>query len=874
MNEEMDLEDVNNSALQKEINCIGEVNEFLRVFLRDHSAYFEVIEEQLVQLQKELGISIENVQQAWSKKKEKIEICRNKINEIFSALLSVYFDSIYIPVNLEVINNLFFNITPNVTPKKADSQIVSLHISPLKKPKSETEQKIERNKAVANLLTAKYGELKITLEKNEEIILDLMLSKYSLQYKNNISFLDDNFFSILDKAIEHLATKYENFTENDKFNSKYLQLYKEMLEETKKENCNYIIPQNYLFLQKLIDLQQNIIEYNIKYDLKKTNQIQLSENFQATFDHIMLEDEIIHYAGAFENLINYKEAEGLEVLKYLINGLSEFSFDENINSIRHVAKDHPVKNIECFAKFLSKLTNTMGKQEGKQEETQQEKIINTIINAMGIQVFDLINVHFQQETGPAGRDNSIVPSIAKRLVLRSKAHEQHIVNCIEPIIDIIDKQQLSIDKDFNYKGDIEAFVDAFHEAISKLFLIATYPPEIQRLIHDFAVKNKNELLGYFLTRFINPVILNYTNQSKDETIKFWGQHIIIMALQALTAVESKRVSYEKKIHSKLLDLVYDKKLRNLLKELCAAASIIDVSKLPIDVNKLCVEEKNNANNVNRNKLISHNIISQSTTNHNLKLLKAQSEFIRIEKYSKEFSKAIQYKNTEQNNCHLSIGERINAFSQKLFELKAFLENQKILREEKLKASEEVDHIKMNLVYICSYYLSSQLEDGEIDASTITSNEEYHGWIDCALELVRDQNISIDLARQFVFSKINTSQYENVDQAIALKQIIDEICADIVKYYHSAQEAKISGITDNHVDCLEILDKKFQKFIENYKEISPSNVSIVNSMGMLPSQPRKGNAIFVGASVPSVTTAITTSTTTTTTTTTIFNSNSV
>src|SRR5262249_10897357 len=111
--------------------------------------------------------------------------------------------------------------------------------------------------------------------------------------------------------------------------------------------------------------------------------------------------------------------------------------------------------------------------------------------------------------------------------------------------------------------NLTKLLKAFIQAIDNLCKIENYAPEMQRIILDFSKINKTQLLfGYLFIRFVNPSIMKFSTDSKnDERLRFWCQKIIMTALLvAINGEISKKSSNQKKIFP-LISLVYNTDFR-------------------------------------------------------------------------------------------------------------------------------------------------------------------------------------------------------------------------------------------------------------------------------------------------------------------------
>lgn len=275
-------------------------------------------------------------------------------------------------------------------------------------------------------------------------------------------------------------------------------------------------------------------------------------------------------------------------IKYLALMWGDY-FNQNTEDAKEVLQYfitlciHPQKDSSLILMTnINDLTYFLQNISGLSKEKEQE-LIGFIIENMGEFIFSLIDNHFQQEDGPPGRDNSLISAIISSLILNDEMCSKHVVKCIQPVssmVKLMSRRGLdfqTLKQGFDKNADDELFVPAFKIAIESLFAIQQYPMTTRRIVQGFLSKpeNKDKLIGYFLIRFINPLIIRYAKQQLDVSSD-WYEQFIVFVFQALTATEAKKISYQQKMPTSLLCFVYNPVVRDAANTAIQMISPVDI----------------------------------------------------------------------------------------------------------------------------------------------------------------------------------------------------------------------------------------------------------------------------------------------------------
>jgi hypothetical protein len=769
------------------IASIYKVRDFLLNFIEIEADYFIESEYQLPPLIKSLLKNIitidEHLKTENPKKKfllTEIKTCRKRIDNIFKVLLTcTQFEKSAIDFNLDLINSRFFNLNPDI--KDSEDTIVRLF----------------KNKHNDNNL-----KLKLALIKNKEEIVNVAKT---LLNDNSTALVHD---VIVDKMIAYFMSEFEKMSINAELNIDLLLRYQKAL---KNSNLGYIVGLQITIIDNIYEAMSHRSQL-----LEKRQELILpsKENI------IMLpaeDNKLQFYADTWQILMKTKENEAIGLIKYFI----DFVFQSNnFKYVRQI--DHPIEDLDTFALFLIKIPNLA--------KDQQQKIINEIVNFMSVKVFDLINAHFRQEKGPAGRENSIVAGIITNLVLDNDKHVEFILKSIKPILKILgasfeDSEEIIIN------GNLEAI---FIQACVQLCTISNYPSEIQRIIYDFSTKKPDELIGYLSTRIINPVILNQMSNLKNESLKPYLK-IIMYALQGLGAIECKKGSYQTNIaNDTILELVYNKIFLQELKETCTQSiSGIELDKLLLNINF------NDDNNFE---------LKQTTVNC-IKDFNKQFEFTKLEKCLIPLAQAVKldnntnhwskYKNTYPS---LSFEQKAEVFENCLKEMKCFLFIRLEIKESKSKTLDEIAFFKHWLVFLCHSFTtwlpnenaSLSISDLDLDKTT-----NFEGLIRAALlELVdikqqKSEEQSFCEENYILLSeKMSLPIYTGLNQKDILKLMIKKTCTAILEKFEDTQRVKVIEIDEQLVERWKILNNDFKIFKSNYKNKFFSDIKTITEIGLL------------------------------------------
>lgn len=360
-------------------------------------------------------------------------------------------------------------------------------------------------------------------------------------------------------------------------------------------------------------------------------------------------------------------------------------------------------------------------------------------------------------------------------------------------------------KVYHYIGDVVLLKDAFSTSINMLFETEKYPPDVQRILHDFAKVNKDELLGYILTRFISPVIKFYGSHSTNDTLQFWCQEIIAYTMQALTTSESKRVSYQKRIEQSLLDLIYSMELRTKVNKMCSGVSNIDKRILDFKIR-----------------------FKEPLT----QLAKDAGVFMTAEKHT--------------DTLVLPFDAHIEIFSRKLEQLTKLLEEAKKTQKIKEASLSELEKDEHELMILCFWYqdkFKTAVNLSDI-TSTIEINrreqaqKQYGLLLMSAFEKIKDiklDNIdSVNEAWESLENIKNRTEYIDYKQLSEKEQLIafirekcNKICNKKIWKPSDGPIISLCQVADIHFERLENLQKDFENFIEEQKKEVPENLEEKN-----------------------------------------------
>jgi len=364
-------------------------------------------------------------------------------------------------------------------------------------------------------------------------------------------------------------------------------------------------------------------------------------------------------------------------------------------------------------------------------------------------------------------------------------------------------------KVYHYIGDAALLKNAFQASIDMLFEPEKYPPEVQRILHDFAKVNKDELLGYVLTRFISPVIKFYGSNSTNDTLQFWCQEIIAYAMQALTTSENKRVSYQKRIEQSLLDLIYSKELRTKVNQMCSRVSNIDKRILDFKI-------------------------------------RFKEPLTQLAKDAGVFEKMTAEKHAD--TLTLPFEAHIEIFSRKLEQLKCLLEKAKETQKIKEVSLSELEKDEHELMILCYWYQNKFKTEVKLSdiISTIEINrreqaqKQYGLILMSAFEKIKEMKLDdIDFVNETweclknIKTRAEYIDYKQLSEQEQLIALIRKICNKICnkKIWNPSDGPIISPIqvADCHFECLKNLKENFEIFIEEQKKEVPKKLEEENSI---------------------------------------------
>lgn len=516
-----------------------------------------------------------------------------------------------------------------------------------------------------------------------------------------------------------------------------------------------------------------------------------------------------YLAMAWSQQFMHHQQEAKEVLQSFIaiclNPIKESPFDF-------------MHGITDFARFLKNIT-------GLSKEQEQE-IASMLIAQMGDFVFPLIDAHFQQEEGPPGRDNSLVSGVIAQLIANNESCLNYVVHCLQPLLKVIEGMDLAVfQESFAKNLKYIALNQAFLQVMESLFTIKQHPPMSQRIIQGFLSRsgNNEKLLGYFLIRFINPLIIQH-GQAQHEISPDWYGQFIVFVFQALGAAQAKKSSYQQKMPSSLLDIVYDENLRtSITKKLLTFAPISD----------------SNLESPFRWLDLTPSAIRKSIfLNHKSAFLPIEEKFLRLCKdtgFEKQF---LAYKAQ-------SIDERIRQFEKIMKELKSLFKKGQAAKQ---RSWDHISDLKKRLTWILFALINMETERLEIaEAServlSTAHKDEFSALIMEAMgkaySLQKDDPELISY-----LAGLEADLLPGMDKKLLLVNQINLYCGGILNLFiANATENAVHiahNVTDEHFSRLDELTTMFKAFYKDYAHLAKrrsslkSDVKALSTIGLLSS----------------------------------------
>ncbi len=767
-----------NIPIIKEILEIKQTFEFLQEFLKIHPQLFENNELQIIKLRNTLSTSIESIAlhatviiHPIQGKKNKLKI---KSKEGLTAIIKTCRN------NIDAILNALLLL--HFEPKECESTLKDINAIFF----SDTIIPIStKNSCVTKIFIDQYDQ-------NLTILANIIKEK-SIQL---IELIETDFLQettteedILSIVIKNLFKRCEEIPSNEML-AISLQSYKDAL--------NDINTRNYSRLQRLAELQQSImLSFSDKPNPDHLPKIK-SPNQKVVQDKSNSK-KIEDYAKLWLKIFKTESAEALIILKYLCQTSIK-------NDLKQSTLIIVIKNIDDFAVLLTKMTGLTAE--------QQEIIITVLIETMGNSIFDLIAAHYKQETKSAGRDDSITAGIVKRLVKVNDDFKKYILSSIQPILD------LTVEN--NALAELNNSVS---QAIKFLFIINLYPSEIKRIIHGFSIEHQDKLLGYILTRFINPIILHYGEHADDQNVKFWCANIIIFVLQALNTIQAKQDSYHDKISLSLFEFfkkqcngVSTQEQQMQLTCSIAAKTLLDhVISMQDDIKQVCVDA---AKTIDPIQLAIPNIILSNEAGfigqasiHRAKQLDYQVQLLFIGQQLIQLAWDTKLTGIINIPVAEECEQYINSLTENMNMLKKVMDLHQAVNDKKLLNYEQIDAYETELLIFC-YCLSQELEINSSILDIIDKKFQVQIWS----ALAKLGQVHKEEANSYV-GKIIQAHYLGWKRESALKMMIETKCKEILDTYEDSHSLQAIEIDPSYFERWQALYNSFQNLNNEYKQIA-------------------------------------------------------